>query len=162
MSIIKDTIEKLAREWSWSAVNRHPLRSKLVSDRRFERRAKKGFLGGMDVIVEYPGADFSSKYSIRYEKDKGDFRIWTKNNVGLIQWRTSKEKGDRLVYRPFAKNITVSERVEISEIFLDPFNVNEGEVEMFEMIYPDISPLIPGFNTAVQMADQELIEMFGR
>lgn len=42
---------------------------------------------------------------------------------------------------------------------MDPTNVDDGEVEMFKMLYEELVPLIPLFHLAIQHADQMLISL---
>lgn len=147
MSEIKDVIETLSREWNWDAVSKHELRKKIIS-RNMEMS------GGLRVNVP-AGPKFYREFTFRHEKKNGDLRIWTKSMHGLLQWRTDPEKGDRLVYRAFGKG-TLTERVPLEEIFMDPHNVEEDEVSMFEMLYADLVPLLPLFAEALVIADEEL------
>lgn len=149
MSEIKVTIETLAKEWGWDAVSRHTLRKTLLSSKY------EGRLGGLQVMVS-AGNGFVKEFTFRHEKKNGDFRIWTRSPGGLIQWRTDPTKGDRLIYRPFGTN-RLTERVSLEDIFMDPTNVDDGEVEMFKMLYGELVPLIPLFHLAIQHADQMLI-----
>lgn len=154
MSVIKETIEKLAREWSWEVVSTHPTRSALL---RHPKLIGKG--NGISVLVDQ-GATWETwikEFTFRHERANGDLRIWTKVTNGLIQWRTDPVKGSRLVYRPFG-TATQTERLDIEEIFLDPTNVEEDEVQMFEMLYADVAPHIADFYVALQKADDILID----
>lgn len=146
MSEIKDVIEGLARGWSWACVQKHPDRAKLLSKR----------LEGVGIDIEVPtGPNFSRNFTFRHEKKNKDLRIWTKSQTGLLQWRTDPDKGDRLVYVAFGKKAT-TEKVPLEEIFMDPWHVDEGEVGMFEMLYPDLVLLIPSFAEAIRLADEKL------
>lgn len=146
MSVIKDTIEGLAKGWSWPTVKEHPLR-KLLLTKAFER------CGGIKVSVDNGG--FSRDFTFRHEKKNGDLRIWTRSMSGLLQWRTDPVKGDRLVYKAFGKN-DPTERLSLEEIFLDPHDVDEGEVAMFEVLYADLVPMLPSFSAAIKEADKFL------
>lgn len=152
MSEIKDVIETLSREWNWNSVYKHGLRKNLLS-KEYERG------GGLKVLVP-TGPKFSREFTFRHEKKNGDFRIWTRSMSGLLQWRTDPVKGDRLVYRAFGNNVQ-TERVPLEEIFMDPNNVDEGEVAMFEVLYADLVDLLPLFKNALVEADQYLEKNHG-
>lgn len=147
MSEIKDVIETLSRDWSWKAVSKHDIRKQILHP-----KIERG--GGLQIHVPQ-GPNFSREFTFRHEKKNGDLRIWTKSMDGLLQWRTDPKKGDRLVYRAFGKD-TQTERVPLEEIFMDPQYVDEGEVEMFEMLYADLVPLLPMFAEALVKADEQL------
>lgn len=152
MNEIKDVIEMLSRDWSWDAVAKHDLRKKILT-------CNRGMSGGLRVQVP-TGPNFSREFTFRNEKKNGDLRIWTKSMNGLLQWRTDPEKGDRLVYRAFGKDIQ-TERVPLEEIFMDPQCVDEDEVAMFEMLYTDLVPLLPVFGEALVKADEYLENNYG-
>lgn len=98
---------------------------------------------------------------MEHKTSNKDLRVWTKTPAGLIQWRTCPLKGDRLVYQPFGGN-RQSERLSLEEIFMDPTCVDEGEVEMFKMLYSELEPLVPLFSAAMGHFDKMLEEMYGR
>ena len=144
MSKIKDVVETLANDWNWGSVKEHAVRRELLT----------GSLAGTSLQVRLPSG---VGFTFRHEKKNGDLRIWTKSNCGLLQWRTDPEKGDRLVYVPFGgQNRT--ERLPIAEIFMDPKNVDEDEVLMFEVLYPDLLDLLPHFGEALVLADDKLLD----
>lgn len=148
MSEIKDVIERLAKDWSWGAVQKDPIRRLIITD-------LEGKLRGLTLWVP-SGPNTSREFTMRHEKKNGDLRLWTKSMSGLLQWRTGPEKGDRLVYHPFGRGGT--ERLAIEEIFMDTHNVDEGEVAMFEMLYSDLAPMVPLFAGALDQADRILQE----
>lgn len=143
MSDIKHVIERLGRDWNFGEVSRHNQRKSLM-----------GPFGDIKVLVP-AGPNLTQSFSFQYKKDTKDIRIWTKTFTGLLQWRTSMEKGNRLVYRPFGKDST-TERVDLEDIFMDPLNVEDDEVAMFEMLYAELLPLIPLFGEALDKVDLQL------
>lgn len=143
MSDIKYVIERLGRDWNFGDVLRHKQRKSLISP-----------FGEFKVLVP-AGPNITQSFSFQYKKDTNDIRIWTKTFNGLLQWRSCPVKGNRLVYRPFGKDST-TERVDLEDIFMDPLNVEDDEVAMFEMLYADILPLIPMFGDALDKADYRL------
>lgn len=144
MSKIKDVVETLANDWNWDTVAKHPARRQLLN----------GTLASGDLTVRLPNG---IGFTFRHEKKNGDLRIWTKSNCGLLQWRSDPKKGDRLVYVPFGgENRT--ERLPLAEIFMDPKLVDEDEVMMFEVLYPDLLDLLPHFGEALLLADAKLVE----
>lgn len=144
MSKIKDVVETLANDWNWNSVQDHSARRQLLN----------GSLGATGLGVRCTSG---VGFTFRHEKKNGDLRIWTKSNCGLLQWRSDPEKGDRLVYVPFGgQNRT--ERLPLAEIFMDPKNVDEDEVLMFEVLYPDLLDLLPHFGEALLLADAKLLE----
>lgn len=150
MSKIKDVVETLANDWNWQAVSEHPVRRQLIINRK-----------GSGLNVRVPtGPNFAVGFSFRHEEKNGDLRIWTKSNCGLLQWRTDLVKGDRLVYVPFT-NVSRTERLPLAEIFMDPQNVDEDEVLMFEVLYPDLLDLLPIFGDALRIGDEKLRETAG-
>lgn len=145
MSEIKDTIELLSKEWSWNAVKDHPQRKIILS---------RNCTGG--IVTQVPtGPNFTREFKMQHKRENNDLRVWTKTTAGLIQWRTCPVKGDRLVYQPFGGN-RQSERLALEEIFMDPTCVEEGEVEMFKMLYSELEPLVPLFSTAMAQFDEVL------
>lgn len=141
---IKCVIEKLTQRWSWDALQKSQYRGVLVKDRGY---VDKG-------LVVYAG---KLSFKMRHRKEDGDFRIWTNTASALIQWRTCPKKGNRLIYRPYGKG-SGTERLAMEDIFLDPWNVDEGEVQLFEMMYPEFVPIVPLFEEALQAADDKLFE----
>lgn len=148
MSEIKEVIETLAKVWSWAAVKAHPTRRQIIT-----KRADNGLY----VRIQNPGKDLPHTFTIRHQKKDGDLRLWTKTPYGLVQWRSCPKKGDRLVYQPFGSGGRLkADRVAIEDIFIDPLNVDEGEVEMFKVLYPEIAPLLPLFLSATDEIDMVL------
>lgn len=150
MSKIKDVIERLARDWSWKSVKNDPVRRQIITK-------LEGKFGGLTVEVP-TGPNTVREFILRHEKKNGDLRLWTKSISGLLQWRTCPIKGDRLVYHGFGRGDT--DRLPIEEIFLDTHNVDEGEVLMFEMLYPEIVSMIPLFGDALDLTDAWLKGFF--
>lgn len=138
MSEIKETIELLSREWSWNKVKNNPVRSLVLS---------KGFVG-KGMLCDVPsGPNYSLRFQLRHDPAKGDLRMWTKTKTGLIQWRTCPVKGDRIVYQPFGGKRD-AERIAMEDIFMDPSSIDEGEVELFKVLYGEIENLVPLFKEA--------------
>lgn len=147
MSKIKDVVETLANDWNWHVVADHPARRPLLN----------GSIPSGDLRIRLPSG---VGFTFRHEKKNGDLRIWTKSNCGLLQWRSDPKKGDRLVYVPFGgQNRT--ERLPLAEIFMDPKSVDEDEVLMFEVLYPDLMDLLPIFGDALRIGDEKLKETAG-
>jgi len=146
MTDIKETIEKLATDWTWTAVKEHRNRHVLIKVRRFR-----------SLTVKVPHEFGEQHFDIRHEPEKGkhDLRIWTKTQGGLLQWRTCPVKGDRLVYVKFGGQ-PEKEKVALEDIFLDPLHVDEGEVEFFKVMYPDLVKLLRLFSQAVDLVDQKI------
>ena len=144
MSKIKDVVETLANDWNWGSVKGHSFRRELLT----------GSKAGTGLSVRLANG---VGFNFRHEQKNGDLRIWTKSNCGLLQWRTDPDKGDRLVYVPFGGK-SRTERLPIADIFMDPKNVDEDEVLMFEVLYPDLLDLLPHFGEAVSLADDKLLE----
>lgn len=145
MTDIKDTIEKLATDWSWSAVKEHRNRQVLIKVRRFR-----------SLTVKVPHEFGEQLFDIRHEPEKGkhDLRIWTKTKGGLLQWRTCPIKGDRLVYVKFGNQEV--DKVALEDIFLDPVHVDESEVDFFKVMYPDLAKPLPLFSEAVDLVDEKI------
>lgn len=145
MTSIKDTIEKLATDWSWTAVKGHPNRHVLIKLMRFR-----------SLKVKVPHDFGEQHFDIRHEPEKGkhDLRIWTTTQGRLFQWRTCPLKGDRLVYVNFGNQ--EAGKVALEDIFLDPRHVDESEVDFFKVMYPDLAKLLPVFSEAVDLVDEKI------
>lgn len=150
MSKIKDIIEDLAINWSYAALKVHPSRKEIFNQRYV----------GVSTKVALQGK-YNQEFTLRYDQNFGDVRIWTKAPAGLIQWRSCGAKGDRLIYKSFVKG-TFTERLPLEDIFMDPRNVDEGEVAMFEVLYADMAPILPLFAEALSQLDVELHKRINR
>lgn len=151
MSEIKEAIELLSKEWSWGAVKAHPQRRLVLTTH---------CRGG--IVTQVPtGPNFTREFKMEHKAENKDLRVWTKTTAGLIQWRTCPVKGDRLVYQPFGGK-RQSERLSLEEIFMDPTCVEEGEVDLFKMLYADLEPLVPMFIEAMGKFDELLGEIYGK
>lgn len=153
--MIKEVIEKLEKDWSWSAMIQHPLRKHLLVNQNWVRPKRSG-KGGM--IVETGNDEY---FKFRHYREDNDFRIFRKTSNALIQWRSDKKKGNRLIFVFFGKGGSV-ERLPLEEIFLDPLNIDEGEIALFEMIYADMTPYLASFKEALLKADEKLEAAYGK
>jgi hypothetical protein len=146
MSTVKEAISRLYSEWSWNEVRLDVVKRDLIC-----KNILVGKGGGISVDVG------GLKFKFRHVREDKDFRIFTSTSKELVQWRTSKDKGDRIVVRNYAQ--TASDRLPIEEYFLDPASPDDGEIIMLEMMYPELTAILPRFPEAMDKVEAELRRM---
>lgn len=139
---VKLMIERLTHDWGWKVMKISQKRRVLL---RQHQSRKINTPSGLE-------------FTFRHRVQDGDFRIFTKIKTGLIQWRTDEAMGDRLIYKPF-NGTTFVERTPVEDLFMDPSDVDGGEVDLFCMMYPEISRLAKDFVDAMIFMDQELLTL---
>jgi len=135
---IKETIERLHKDWSYDAMKQSNLRKPLLDSARRIESAH----GTMFTCIN---------------TDLGrDFRIFSRSRDSFLQWRTSRGGNDRLVSVKFNSSSKDPEHIILSDFFTDLSDINIEEAQIFEMLFREITPLLGFFSSALEEADQFL------
>ena len=139
---IKYTLKLLSEQWTYSEINKDRFRRRLIHGAYRERGLK---------VTTKKGFTFRA---VSCAKNNFDVRIFTQTSERLLQWRTDKEKGDRLVHKDY--RATGVERLSLDELFMDPSQVTEDDVTFFKGIYPELVEILVEFEEAVCKIDEIL------
>lgn len=153
-SKIKEAISRLYSEWAWEAISDHLTRKAVI-------HKLEGDVGGIVVRVASEGG-YAYSFKVNHKKENGDVRIWVTTKNYLVQWRTSPEvvgKGNRLVVRSFSKGAS-TDRLPVEDLFLDPSDVDSGEIMLLGMMYPELAEMLPLFPEALDEFDKKLFAMY--
>lgn len=151
---IKEAIRRLYSEWTWGAISGHLTRKAVI-------HKLEGDVGGIVVRVASKGGHADS-FKINHKRENGDARIWVTTKNYLVQWRTSPDvtgKGNRLVVRSFSKGAS-TDRLPVEDLFLDPLDVDSGEIMLLGMMYPELAEMLPLFPDALNEFDAKLFAMY--
>lgn len=139
----KQNLERLIKDWSMDKVFNHKLRS-------------KAFIKGGTFKIE----DESGTASFLRPKTSEDIRIHAGLYEFAFQWRTCKEKGNRIIIVDYASEVKVI-RAALEDYFLDPNNISDEEYMMFETLFPRIAAGLKKIAFFLDEAEIKLKEEYG-